>query len=143
MKAIIIQLTFLLSLISVGLETYGQEAPLLRNYQFEVGDVVSSSDGSLQGQLRKSNNADEYLVGVFAGLNSNRRNEVIKSEGVTSVKISDLNGIVHEGDLLAPGEGGVAVKSIGNGMILGVALSDPKDGMVRIRLSVMHRADFK
>ncbi len=139
----ILSLAVLLGLVVSGQTTFAQEAPLQRNYQFEVGDVVSSSDGSLLGELRKSNKADDYLVGVFAGLNSNRRNEVVKSEGVAVVKVSDLNGLIHEGDLLAPGDGGVAVKSTRDGMTLGVALGEPKDGLVEIRLNVSHRRQVK
>jgi len=128
--------TFLLGFISNESLGQGQETKITRNYNFEVGDILSSSTGTITGELRKAESGDDEIVGVFMGLNSNLRSDVVRSEGVVEVNVPSKDGNIKRGDLLAVVGDGHAGKMNGDGMSIGIALSEPVNGKVKVRLDI-------
>ena len=113
---------------------FSQDAPIKRNTNFEAGDVLSSSTGTVTGDLRKSTAGDDEAIAVFTGSNSNLRSDVIRTSGVTSVNVSSTARIT-KGDLLTVVEDGKVGKLENSGTSIGTALSEPQNGMVKVRLN--------
>lgn len=136
MKKILIAIIGVYVFGAISSEVVGQESAEKRNYDFQNGDVLSSSTGTLAGELKKATADDDNLVGVFTGMNSNLKSDVVRSEGVVEVNVSDANGVVKAGDVLTTAENGLAVKLVKSGVSLGIALSEPINGKVRVRLDI-------
>ncbi|MCF8276817.1 MAG: hypothetical protein K9J17_08790 [Flavobacteriales bacterium] len=113
---------------------FSQGSPVKRNTNFEVGDVLSSSTGTITGDLRKATVGDDEAIAVFTGSNSNLRSDVIRTSGVVSVKVSETVKI-SKGDLLAVAEDGKVGKLEKSGTSIGTAVSEPQNGMVKVRLN--------
>ena len=136
MKTILTAIIGLFILGTISSEAICQESSVTRNYDFQIGDVLSSSTGTLTGELKKASADDDNLVGVFMGANSNHRSSVVRSEGVVEVKVSNANGAIKAGDVITTGENGLAIKLVKSSVSLGVALSEPVNGKVRVRLDI-------
>jgi len=141
--AIIIMFLYLLSLM-------GQDTPITTNtneYSFSDGEIVSSDDLTLRGNLKKSDKPyDEYIIGIYYVIYKDNHDPRVreipfKHDGVYFVKCNSENGKIRKGDLVtSSSEPGVAMKATKSGMILGLALEDASGstGLVKVRLTIQY-----
>ncbi len=140
--AIIIMLLYLIPLMA-------QTTPVSVNtkYSFSNGEIVSSDDLTIRGNLKKSNQPyDEYMIGIYhTSLKDNsdpRMYEIpFKDSGAYYVKCNSENGKIRKGDLVtSSSESGVAMKATKSGMVLGLALENANEatGQVKVRLTIQY-----
>lgn len=138
---------FLFSVSTIALFFYfanisiAQEISLgIANY-FEIiggdisdGDIVSLGD---EGYLLSDKTYDPRVIGIVAenpavsiSLEGRSENSYpVVSSGNVRIKVSTVNGEIKEGDLLTTSEiGGVAMKAINSGYIVGTALEAFNEG---------------
>jgi hypothetical protein len=147
---------FILSLLLTGNSVFCQKELITSYPNFTNGDLISSDDGTLKGNLYKSNCIyDPKIVGVYiqnatnsltqekTTVNSGEPVKVTKSnitinEGIAFVKYNSENGSIKAGDPLTtssvPGE---AMKAIGAGVIIGIALDNSQSGTGLIKTRIL------
>ena len=112
---------------------------------FTKGDIICSKKGLLVKEkkynyLYKSNGYEnELMVGVYTDTITKFSPCPIQQEGVAFVKCTDAKGQIKKGDCVTSFENGNAAKSDGQGWIVGVALEDAENGVVKIRILITYK----
>lgn len=110
-----------------------------KNNDFENGDVICSSNGKILGgqwMLGESENVQNF-IGVFSKPNGRTNvlmSDIFQSKGIVYVNVEAGQSLV-KGDLLTIGKKGKAVKLVGTGMYIGIALEEIVNGQIKIILS--------
>lgn len=116
------------------------------NTKFINGTILRSENGTHFSQMSPTNQAyDPYIYGVYYQPNANETpNKYIKrnvylTKGIVFVRCNESNGTIKAGDLITSSSvEGEGMKATDSGMVLGVALADAANGMVKIRLLVQY-----
>ena len=149
-KIVLVLLSFLLvtSLVSAQKIEYfnGGSDPVsvVDLSEFENGSILSSKTLSKTTQPYLSNSEyDNYVYSVYvtqpdkniATENFRIGESMQKTEGIVSVRVNASNGEIKAGDKITTSKvAGEGMKATREGMIVGIALEDVKDGFVKTRL---------
>jgi hypothetical protein len=128
-------LTFCFSVIS-----YSQEKK--NRVQFEAGEILASKekmmfDDDYTQSLEPYQNS---IIGVATGnKNPMKKSDLIVRGGITMVKITNENGEIKKGDFITTSSTkGAGMKALKSGMMIGVALEDSKDGLVKAKVLIQY-----
>lgn len=126
-------------LLTIYFNSFSQES-IRNSNDFSKGDIISSSTARLiDGTYYKSNKEfDENIIGVFSGIQTNRKDLLIVNSGITEVKYDNSKGQIKRGDFVTASSNGTAIKAVSEGMILGVALEDANSQFLKIRLLISY-----
>jgi len=102
------------------------------NEKISVGSIVSLENNSTDHVIAASTNNVDSILGVvinssLISLSNGKDNQVqIATSGMASVLVSDINGIIKQGDqITASPIRGVGMKATGNTKVIGIAQGTP------------------
>lgn len=124
--------------------------PLIQNYSFANGQIISSENGTLQSAYTVSDRAtDPLMIGVWVHVdfvpNSDGspqllpKSDVLVADGIVEVLFNSENGRIKKGDpVTSSSKPGEAMKATDTGIILGIALEDADEnsGLITIRVMI-------
>lgn len=150
MKSLSIKINFIAFMLIIPALAISQNITAefdLFNRGFSDGDIICSDNHQLKGGEFYISKAsyDDKIIGVYYNdnpdsiVNIRLLRNPIKIMGVVPVKYSDKNGPIKKGDPITTSSlRGVGMKAIKSGMILGIAIEDANEELVKIRISVQY-----